>query len=224
MADVTKIAIIGDFNFAYNTHHAVNLALEHAANLLEIELNHYWIKPAEIIGFKKDELQHYDAFWIVSGPYINTFYFYCAINEVLKTEKPVLVTGEGFYHVIDLLVKQYNLNPNQEKVISDNLIAGDKFETVSIVPVGPLGEKMYNAFGRLELTTARYSVYPQLVDSLSNELINIEAKDEFNELQFFTLNNRPNTWVSMFLPQISSTRDLPHPVIYSFIKSALAGV
>ncbi len=29
-----KIAIIGDFNFAFNTHHATNMALNHAENFL----------------------------------------------------------------------------------------------------------------------------------------------------------------------------------------------
>jgi CTP synthase (UTP-ammonia lyase) len=34
-----KIAIIGDYNFTFNTHHAVNLAIDHASHFLEIEID-----------------------------------------------------------------------------------------------------------------------------------------------------------------------------------------
>lgn len=219
MSSVKKIAIIGDFNFAYNTHHAVNLALEHSATFLDIEINHYWIKPAEVVSFQKNELCNYDAVWIAPGPFVNTFYLYTAINEVLKTNLPVLIAGEGFYSVIDLLVKQYNLNPNQEKFISDNLMSGEVFGTVQIVPKGKFSEKIYNAVSRLELATARYSVYPHLVESLSHNLIDPEAFDEFGDLQLFTLKNRSNTFVAMYLPHISSTRDIPHPLINAFLSA-----
>ena len=218
---VKKIAIIGDFNFAYNTHHAVNLALEHSASFLEVEINHYWIKPSEVVSFQKNELSNYDAIWVASGPFLNSFYLYTAVNEVLKTNLPVLITGEGFYSVIDLLVKQYDLNPNQEKFISDNLLSGEVFGTVQIEPKGMLSQRIYNSFSGLELATVRYSVYPHLIEAMSNNLISPEAFDTFGDLQFFTLKTRPNTFVSMYLPQISSTRDIPHPMINAFLNACL---
>jgi hypothetical protein len=87
------------------------------------------------------------------------------------------------------------------------------------VPEGKLSERIYNAFSRLELATARYSVYPNLVETMNNGLINVEAYDEFGDLQFFTLKIRPETFVVMYLPQISSTRDIPHPLINAFLSA-----
>ena len=52
-----KIAIIGDFNFAYNAHHATNLSLDHSSNFLEEEINYYWIRPSELLSFKKNSLE-----------------------------------------------------------------------------------------------------------------------------------------------------------------------
>ena len=49
MSEVLKIAIIGDYNFTYNSHHATNLSLDHASDFLEIEVNYYWIKINEAI-------------------------------------------------------------------------------------------------------------------------------------------------------------------------------
>ena len=52
MADSLKIAVIGDFNFAFNAHHATNLALEHTADFLEIEINYYWVRISEAASWK----------------------------------------------------------------------------------------------------------------------------------------------------------------------------
>lgn len=59
-----KIGIIGDFNFTYNTHHATNLALDHAGRFLEIELSYYWIKINEVLAMKANQLSSFDGFWL----------------------------------------------------------------------------------------------------------------------------------------------------------------
>ena len=47
MGQSIKIAIVGDYNFTYNSHHATNLAIDHSAHFLEIEASYYWIKLNE---------------------------------------------------------------------------------------------------------------------------------------------------------------------------------
>ena len=60
MSDTLKIAIIGDYNFTYNAHHATNLSLDHSADFLELEPNYYWIKigtPNDIIQLRSRQYQ-----------------------------------------------------------------------------------------------------------------------------------------------------------------------
>jgi CTP synthase (UTP-ammonia lyase) len=216
-----KIAIIGDFNFAYNAHHATNLSLDHSSNFLEEEINYYWIRPSELLSFKKNELLDYDGVWLAPGPYLNEFYFSGAVKEVINSKLPALVTGEGFYHVIDYYVKQYSLNPRNEKVISDNLVSGNQFDSVQIAPVGSFGTKIYSTHNSIELTSTRFSVYPNLVEVLRDDFIYVDAKDQFDEVQLFRLVDRLDIIVAMYLPQISSTRDLPHPIINAFVRACL---
>jgi CTP synthase (UTP-ammonia lyase) len=216
-----KIAIIGDFNFAYNAHHATNLSLDHSSNFLDEEINYYWIRPSELLSFKKNELLDYDGVWLAPGPYLNEFYFSGAVKEVINSKLPALVTGEGFYHVIDYYVKQYSLNPRNEKVISDNLVSGNQFDSVQIAPVGSFGIKIYSTHNSIELTSTRFSVYPNLVEVLRDDFIYVDAKDQFDEVQLFRLADRLDIIVAMYLPQISSTRDLPHPIINAFVRACL---
>jgi CTP synthase (UTP-ammonia lyase) len=219
-----KIAIIGDFNFAYNAHHATNLSLDHAANLFEEEINYYWLRPSEVLGFKKNELSDYDGIWLAPGPFLNEFYFAGVTKFVLNMDVPTLVTGEGFYHIIDYYVKQFALNPRNEKVISDNLVSGNQFDSIQIQPIGSFGKKIYNTHNPLELTSTKFSIYPNLISVLEKDFIRVEAKDQFDELQLFRLADKEHFLVAMYLPQISSTRDIPHPVINAFIRATMAKV
>lgn len=217
-----KIAVIGDFNFAFNAHHATNLALEHTATLFDEEINHYWIRPSEIISQKRNELQHYHGIWLAPGPYLNDFHLSGVINNILNLDKPSLITGEGFFHVVDYFVHQFHLNPRNEKFISDNLVSGNQFESVTINAIGDLSKKIYENHNPVELTSARFAIYPNLVEILKNEFVDIEAKDQFEEVQLMRLKKNDNSLISMYLPQISSTRDIPHPLINEFVRSCLA--
>jgi CTP synthase (UTP-ammonia lyase) len=49
MSHLLKIAIIGDYNFTLNSHHATNISIDHSANFLELEVNYYWIRVSEAV-------------------------------------------------------------------------------------------------------------------------------------------------------------------------------
>ena len=115
----------------------------------------------------------------------------------------------------------YQLNSNGEKLISDNLISGNSFEKISIVAESKEFIQLYENFSKIELSSSRYSLYPQLINNLTNEIITIEATNQFEEPEILSLKRHPFFVACGFCPQISSTREIPHPVIYTFIKSAL---
>lgn len=221
MSHVLKIAIIGDFNFTYNAHHATNLALDHAGRFLEIEVNYYWIKLAEATQFKSNQLQEYDGIWISPGPYKNIFFLSGIIDQVLQSKLPTFITGEGFKSLIEVLINRFNLNPNGEKLISDNLVEGEQFERVEIVPNSDALSKIYVNHSPVELTSSRYSLYPQLMHYLLDELIDIEGYNQFEEAEIISLKKYPFFVACGFCPQISSTREIPHPLVYTFMKACV---
>lgn len=221
MSGAIRIAIVGDFNFAFNAHHATNLALEHSALLFEEEINYYWIRPNEILGQKKNELETFHGIWLAPGPYVNDFHLTGIISVILQTEKPTLITGEGFFHLVHHFINKYQLNPRNEKMISDNLVSGNQFESVQINAISGFAEKIYQTHNSLELTASRYSIYPNLVNLLSNDFVEIDAKDQFDEVQMMRLKSDDRSTITMFLPQISSTRDMPHPIVNDFVRKCM---
>jgi CTP synthase (UTP-ammonia lyase) len=216
-----KIGIIGDFNFSFNTHHATNLALDHAALFLEVELSYYWIKINEILSMKSTQLSNYDGFWLAPGPFLNQFFLNGVVDQLMQQAVPVFITGEGFKSLLDVLVQRNNLNAQGEKLVSDNLVEGNQFEYISIVPHSTVLRHLYETRSTEELTAARFSMYPKLIETLISSEIDVEAYNQFEEPEVISIKNKDFFVACGFCPQISSTRDLPHPLVYTFLNACL---
>ena len=140
---------------------------------------------------------------------------------MLQQNIPVFITGEGYKVLLEVLVARNNLNAKGEKLISDNLIEGKMFEQIQIIPHSKALTHLYTNHNDIELTAARYSLYPKLLNYLTDEFITIEAYNQVEEVEIFSLTNKNFFLACGFCPQISSTREIPHPIIYTFIKAAI---
>lgn len=221
MSQSLKIAIVGDFNFTYNSHHATNLAIDHSSQFLEVDVNYYWVKLNEFVQYRPQQLDEFDGVLVAPGPIKNWFFLHGIINEIYGKSIPTLITGEGFKTLIEVLINKYQLNPNSEKMISDNLVDGDTFEKIYIHPNSKEFIRLYENYSSVELTATRYSLYPQLISLLENELVDIDAYNQFEDPEIISLKNHNFFVACGFCPQISSTRELPHPVIYTFLKACM---
>ena len=218
MSDTLKIAIIGDYNFTYNAHHATNLSLDHSSEFLELEPNYYWVKTIDALKHKASYFEQYDGVWIAPGPIENPFYLKGIFKKIIENKIPVLITGEGFKLFLEYLINFHQLTSYQEKLISENLVAGNSFERLEIQPKSKAFKKIYENFSKIELTSSRYSIYPQLADQLKDNFIDVEATNQFGDLEIISLKDHLFFISCAFCPQISSTRDMPHPIVYTFMK------
>jgi CTP synthase (UTP-ammonia lyase) len=218
MSDALKIAIIGDYNFTFNAHHATNLSLDHSSEFLEFEVNYYWIKISEALKHKDVYFDKFDGIWVAPGPIENAFFLNGVFKKIANKKIPVLITGEGFKVFLEYLITQNKLVPNQGKLVSENLVSGNSFERITIEPKSKAFKKLYENFNTVELTSSRFSLYPQLVDQLESGLVDVEAVNHFNDPEVISLRQHEFFLSCAFCPQISSTRDIPHPIIYTFLK------
>lgn len=221
MSQSLKIAIVGDYNFTYNSHHATNLAIDHSSHFLDIDVSYYWIKLNEFIKLRPQQFQQYDGIWVAPGPIRNPFFLHGIIKEIVGKSIPTLVTGEGYKTFLEVLISTYQLNPNNEKLISDNLVDGEQFEKIIITPKSAEFIKLYANYSNVELTATRYSLYPQLISLLQDDIADIEAYNQFEDPEVISLKNHSFFIGCGFCPQISSTREIPHPIIYTFMKACL---
>lgn len=220
MSDSLKIAVLGDYNFTYNSHQATNLAIDHAGRFLEQEINYYWIKIEEAAYFKMQSFEKYDGIWLAPGPFRNIFFINSILDTLTQLNIPTLVTGEGYRGLIEILIAKHNLNRTGEKLISENLVEGNQFESVHIVPHSAAMIQLYENHSHLELTSSRYSLYPKLIAALEDGIVDIEAFNQLEEPEIISLRQHPFFLAMANCPQISSTREIPHPIIYTFMKAS----
>ena len=219
MSQSLKIAIIGDYNFTYNSHHATNLAIDHSSQFLEVDINYYWIKLNEVVKYRPQQFEQYDGILIAPGPIKNWFFLHGIINVIHGKNIPTLITGDGFRTFIEVLINKYQLNPRNEKLISDNLVEGETYEKIHLSVASDDFTKLYENYSTTELTATRYSLYPQLITLLEDDIMDIDAYNQFEDPEIVSLKNHFFFVSCGFCPQISSTREIPHPIIYTFIKA-----
>lgn len=220
MAKAIKIVIVGDYNFTYNAHHATNLALEHSAHLLNIEIDYYWLRTHEAASLSVNRFTDFNGVIIAPGPYENDFFLNEIVKTVLSSQVALLTIGASFKIFLEVIIDLYKLNPNQEKVISSNMFQEEHFEKVEVNPISNSLKTLYNDQSRMEFTNAKFSIYPHALEILSKEIIDIEAENQFDEPEVISLKSRPFCVATMSLPQISSTREAPHPLISGFLNFA----
>jgi len=218
MEEVLRIAIIGDFNFAYNSHNATNQALQHVEKVLDQPLNFYWLNEKECCEQNEDFYENYDGVIIAPGPYRQPFYFNSIISKLLEKDVPVLGTGDCFRLLVETYFTQKGFDLSREKIISDNLIDGNQFTGITLEKLSDEFSKLYLTKGNVEYSSSRYSILPQYSDVLA-EGFEIGARNQYFDPEILKSKEHTFFLFTMFCPQVLSTSDMPHPIFTYFIKN-----
>jgi CTP synthase (UTP-ammonia lyase) len=92
-ARIARIAIVGDFNPEYETHHAINRSLGHAAEALGIRMESKWVATACAARDADKILRNYDGLFIASGsPYRSMEGAFAAIRFARTQRWPLIGT------------------------------------------------------------------------------------------------------------------------------------
>jgi len=218
MDEALRIAIIGDYNFAYHSHNATNQALQHAESVLDLRINYYWLNEKECCEDNLDFHSDYDGIIIAPGPYRQPFYFQSIISKLLQKKIPVLGTGDCFKLLIETFFQQKGYDITRERIVSDNLIEGNYFTGVSLEKFSPGFQKLYTNKGTSEYSSSRFSILPQYSELLG-EAFEIGARNQYFDPEILKSKSHPFFMFTMFCPQITSTIDIPHPIFTFFIKN-----
>lgn len=218
MDGVLRIAIIGDYNFAYHSHNATNQALQHAEQVLEQEINYYWLNERECTEEIDNFYSSYDGIIIAPGPYQQPFYFQSIIAKLIELDIPVLGTGDCFKILVQTYFQKRGFDLNAEKIISDNLVSGNQFTGITLDRFSAEFSKIYLNRGVAEYSSSRYSILPQYSELLTEDF-EIGARNQYFDPEILKLKEHNFFLFTMFCPQIVSSADLPHPIFTYFVKS-----
>ena len=96
-----------------------------------------------------------------------------------------------------------------------------KTQTIKITP----GSHAHQAYGQQEVTERFYCNYglnPEFRDKIGKGQLKITGVDLNGEVRIVELFDHPFYVATLFLPQIASRPESPHPLIVAYLRAALA--
>lgn len=94
-------------------------------------------------------------------------------------------------------------------------------QTIKIIP----GSLVHRAYGREEVTeqfACSYGLNPRFRDKVEKGQLKITGVDLDGEVRVVEVSDHPFYVATLFLPQISSDPESPHPLIVAYLRAALA--
>jgi CTP synthase (UTP-ammonia lyase) len=87
------------------------------------------------------------------------------------------------------------------------------------------GSHAHQAYGQSEVReqfSCNYGLNPKFRDKLGRGQLKITGIDPDGEVRIVELSNHPFYVATLFLPQISSRPESPHPLVVAYLRAALA--
>ncbi len=226
-----SLAIVGDFNSGSRAHAATNNAIEHCSAALDLPIEHRWIGTGEVSrpeGIK--QLEKFSGIWIAPGsPYRNMEGALSAIRLARERGIPLFGTCGGFQHII-LEYARHVLGfadaeheesaPQASRLFISRLacsLAGREMN-ITFQP-DSLVARAYGRTTALEQYLCSFGVNPDYVDTLRSGALRVVGSDDEGIVRVVELAGHPFFVGTLFVPQMSSTREVPHPLITEFIKA-----
>lgn len=225
-----KIALLGEYNPGFTPHLATNLAIKHASNALEITVESEWVPTGEI----DESLFHqFAGIWVAPGsPYKNMAKTLWAIRYARENAIPCFGTCGGFQHMIleyarnelgfaDAQHAEYD--PYASTLFISRLpcsLAGREM-TLTLIPNSRVAE-IYGTLSVQESYYCNFGVNPEKVTLLKGGALQVTGSDQEGEVRVIELSRHPFFIGTLFVPQVRSREDLPHPLVSAFVKSVLS--
>ena len=227
---MTKIAILGEYNADFPPHPATSAAILHSCKFLDAETRGVWVSTEHA---RLEALQEYAGIWVAPGsPYKNFSNTLRAIRYARENGIPCFGTCGGFQHIVIEYARNVlgykvahhaEYDPYASNLFVSSLacsLAGRKMK-LKFVP----GSGVAEIYGSLEVEEQYYcnfGVNPDVVELLMKAPLQIVGSDSEGEIRVVELPHHPFFIATLFVPQLLSRPDCPHPLITAFIGKVVS--
>jgi CTP synthase (UTP-ammonia lyase) len=226
---VTRIALIGEFDPAFPPHQATVAACAHSATALVEQVTAKWLSTEHLTP---DALGGYSAFWIAPGsPFKNLLSTLAVIRYARERGIPCLGTCGGFQYII-LEYARNVLGFRDAQHAEHDPYASDLFVTrldcslvgrelvVSFEPESRVAG-LYGALEAREQYYCNFGINPTKTALLETGELRITGSDPEGEVRVVELPKHPFFIGTLFVPQLRSRPERPHPLVTAFVRAAV---
>lgn len=224
------IALLGEYSPEFPPHVATDAAIEHSRNAISVDIRSEWVSTDDI----DDRLfDRYAGIWVAPGsPYRNLEKTLQAIRRARERYIPCFGTCGGFQHMIieyarnvlgfrDAQHAEYD--PYASNLFVSQLscsLAGREMQVRLLSGSRVAG--IYGAFSAIEHYYCNFGVNPEHVTLLRQGPLVISGADDEGETRIIELPGHKFFIGTLFVPQIRSTAEQPHPLVTAFMQAVVA--
>lgn len=228
----SKIGIVGDYDPSFEPHRATDQALVHAASVLAFEFEANWL-PSDSLdrSVGMSPLSSYDGLWVAPGsPYRSMDGVLGAIRFARESSLPLLGTCGGFQHIVleyarnvlgfaDAAHAEYD--PYASKLfISQAACSLVGRELVVSLRPESLVVRAYGTTITSERYYCNFVVNSEYNSALAASDLAVVGSDSEGAIRVVELRNHPFFVGTLFVPQLRSRIETPHPLVVSFLNAS----
>lgn len=231
--NLTKIAILGDFNPVISTHHALNDSIRQVKKLFSEEIQLDWIDSDIFNCHVAFEKQGYKGLWIAPGsPYKNDQNVMDAITYVRTNKIPVLGNCAGFQYMLIEFARNVcgianadheETNPNSENLLIAKLSCSlvEQEEELELTDPDSMLFSIIKKDHLLGRYFCNYGLNSAYVGTLKVQGLKITAMSADKQVRAFELEDHPFFIGSLFQPALTSSNEVPNPIIVAFFDKII---
>jgi CTP synthase (UTP-ammonia lyase) len=231
MAPSLRVAVIGDHDPAFAPHAATDDALQHAAACLGLDVEVRWL-PTEPLERDLSDVRAADALWCAPGsPYRSLTGALAALRHGREHGVPTLGTCGGFQHMVieyarDVLgfedAQHAEYNPYASRLFVSALTCSLAGRTmpVSLTP-GSRAARLYGVTEVEERYYCDFGLNPTHRRDLHDGGLEVTGVDAEEEARVLEIPGHPFYLATLFVPQVRSTPEQPHPLVTGLLRAAV---
>ncbi len=226
-----KLGIIGEYDSTFPPHIATNKAIEYSSTFVGITIKYEWISTDEITKNMDQIVKQCGGFWIAPGsPYKNMEAALRIIKYARVNNIPVLGTCGGFQHIVIEYARNVlhikdaehaEYDPYASELVVNHLtctLAGQELK-ISISDQRSKTFSLYQSIEASEQYYCNFGLNPKYQQQLHESGLKVVGTDDTNEARILELSDHIFFIATLFVPQNSSTKEKPHPIITGFINA-----
>ena len=230
MANLNRIALVGDYRPDITAHVAIPKALEIAAASTGYPTEGVWVATTALQS-PADALRAFDAVWCVPGsPYASMDGALGAIRHARETGMPFLGTCGGYQHAVLEFARNVlgyaeadnaEVNPDAEMPLVAPLACALVEQHGDIAfAAGSHIAQLHGAMRVTEKYHCSYGIAPEYVGLFDDSALDITGFDANGEPRAFEIKSHPFFIGTAYQPERSALLGASHPLIQAFVSAA----
>jgi CTP synthase (UTP-ammonia lyase) len=227
-----RIAILGDFNPVYSTHHALNDSIRQTIKRFDEDIQFDWIST-DIFNFETAFNQLYCGLWIAPGsPYKDMKNVLDTITYVRQNNIPTFGNCGGFQHMVIEYARNVcgiasadheETNPESTDLLISKLSCSltEQEEQLTINSKNSILFGIVKKEKLLGKYFCSYGINEKYLEILKDNGLKTTAISEEGQVRAFEIEDHPFFLGTLFQPALTSTIDEPDPLILEFVRQSI---